>query len=1066
MEMEFYVYNGFDPVVKAFLRTALIFSDKNYIALFFTVTALGLLFGGIHAAMMALSGKNQGGLAWVWPIGLGVVLYFSLIIPKGTLHIHDPVRQRYQPVSGIPDGIIMLVGTLNLIERGVVDILKTAGDPVGFHEQAGGIGFDMLASLDSKGILLSDQYMHASLRKYIEDCVFFELQRPGTTLTVNQLQKNNSFLPLFAEAMNPAIFTVYYENSAPRGTTLSCSEAYPIIQAKISQPAIYEESEKTRCAESGFDPTIPTEYAQCKKMLVSLINWLGGASYSATRVYQQTVIAREMNNVIMSSSHDTAVSIMASRNIGSSMLSGGIVANEWIPIIRAVLTSIIIGLLPFLALFIPTPLSGRALSMFLGFFVWLSAWGITDAIVHQFAMDYGRLVFEEVRQYQLGLVAISAFGTSSLKTLAAFGIIRWSGLGLATVLTSMLVRFGGHAISAMSGKLMSAPQAAGASAGQLVTPEGAAGALNKFEGAIPQMSNAHRFDFTERTGAKTAEAAGQISGMSRLVHSFGNHGASDLIASGRVGQAVQSGGYGRVAENHGLQKTLGLEEGRSSIGLAQTGATLDLVNQRYGGDVNRYAQMKIANDAATANAFNSDAGQYASYLTSNFEKSKGQIEGEVAAFGQAKKDGFQGGFSDYNRFTSEIQSTRGYQDGKAWQGVADQYFGGMQSKMFGAISGFHNTQAAAHLNKLQTEGYDEKTAGSYLGSIQALKEIGSIQGLNVVGDRGIKNPERSRVMDAATDYNQLVNKATMTGLMSDKNDQKGLLKYMERSHSGGSIVADKAMASKIQGDLKKSGFKNTSVQAGDKIDFTLNPETNRISSASITRGQRTEAYDLSSSQTGRQNTDIQRSEVKRSVGYEGVYGATLQGDSSPYLGVASKSIDLNTTQGKHSFNEQVFALSNALVHDQRALYGQLGSSTGSLTASGGVNGGIGLPFGTAGIKGGINIEKASREQDTTYLDLSSMIQVVEEGRAIADKSPSLSNNDRAGVIMNHVQKTVVGNYEKWSGADPNQFGSDAPVGILKDANKTVEGALKAQDNPIVFPPGLDEFRNDKERLRN
>jgi hypothetical protein len=390
----------------------------------------------------------------------------------------------------------------------------------------------------------------------------------------------------------------------------------------------------------------------------------------------------------------------------------------------------------------------------------------------------------------------------------------------------------------------------------------------------------------------------------------------------------------------------------------------------------------------------------------------------------------------------------------------------MQSKMFGAISSFHNTKAAAHLNKLKTEGYDSKTAASYLGSIQALKEIGSIQGLKMVGESGIKNPERSRTMDTATDYNQLVAKAKMTGLMANDNDQKGLMEYMERSHAGGSVVVDKEMASTIGNNLKKAGFKNANVRAGDKIAFTMNPENNLISAATITRGQRTEAYDFSSSQTGWQKTDTQRSDVKRSVGYEGVYGATLRGDHSPYMGVASKSIDLNTAQGKRSFNEQAFALANALVHDQRALYGQLGSSTGSLTASGGVNGEIGLPFGRGGIKGGINIDKSSREQDTTYLDLSSMIQVVEEGRAIADKSPSLSNDDRAGVIMNHVQKTVVGNYEKWSGAGPNQFGSDAPMGILKDANKTAEDALKAQDNPIMFPPGLDEFRNDQERLRN
>jgi hypothetical protein len=385
----------------------------------------------------------------------------------------------------------------------------------------------------------------------------------------------------------------------------------------------------------------------------------------------------------------------------------------------------------------------------------------------------------------------------------------------------------------------------------------------------------------------------------------------------------------------------------------------------------------------------------------------------------------------------------------------------MQSKMFGAISSFQNTKAAAHLNKLQTEGYDEKTAGSYLGSIQALKEIGSIQGLNVVGDRGIKNPERSRVMDAATDYNQLVNKATMTGLMSDKNDQKGLLKYMERSHSGGSIVADKAMASKIQGDLKKSGFKNASVKAGDKIDFTLNPETNRISAASITRGQKIEAYDFASSQIGSKNSDIQKNEILRGTDYGNAYQATLQGDSSIYRGVADKSIAL----GSPEFNAAAFSIANSLVHDQRNLYSQDGSSTGSLNASGGVGGGIRIPK-LGGISAGINMQRSSAQNDSTHLDLSSMIQVIEEGRTIADKSPNLSNDDRAKVIMGHVRETVGGNYEKWSNARPDQFGADAPLGIVKDIGKAGNDSTAAPAPPVQFPPGLDEFNKDPERLKS
>lgn len=577
IEMEYYTYNGFDAVVSAFSKIALIFSDDNYEGLLFTITVLGILLGAVVVYFLALSGARISLLSWAWPVGIGITLYLALIIPKGTLHIYDPVKNQYQPVGGIPDGLVAVIGAFNKIERGLVDIVATAADPVGFQRQAGGVGFDMLHNLHAKGVLLLDQYLHQSLKKYVEDCVYFELARPGASLTVNQLAGNADFLPLFEQASNPAIYTVYYEDDPGnpdlrRGVTQTCTQAFLRIRSRITNPGQFEPTSRARCAEAGFDPAIPAEYNQCRSTLSDLVSWFEGAAFDTTQIFRQTVIAHTISDVVLSSSPDTAVRILAGRDAGNSMLSAGVMANEWIPIIRAVTTAMAVGLLPLLVLFIPTPLFGKAATLIAGFFIWLTAWGITDAIAHQFAVDYAVHAFEQVRQYQLGLAAISSFGTASLKTLAAFGAIRWSGLMLATVITTMLVRFGGHALSMLAGDITAAPQRSGQTAGRLATPEGQAAAIRAAEESPPVMANAHKFDFSQRIDAKTnmmargvgeglgwmnADAAfegGVIQGQSARGGTLGTKQFANDNFNGDVVAASEQSQYLKQSSHYGASK--------------------------------------------------------------------------------------------------------------------------------------------------------------------------------------------------------------------------------------------------------------------------------------------------------------------------------------------------------------------------------------------------------------------------------------------------------------------------------------------------------------------------------
>jgi len=535
LEMEYYTYGSFDAVLSAFQKAALVFSDKNYMGLMFTVITLGIFFAATGSMISALKGMKTGGFSWAVPVGIGVTLFLAMVIPKGTIWIYDPVKNRSQAVGDVPEGLVLLAGTTNLIERGLVDVISTSADPIGYQQQAGGIGFDMLNNVHSKGINLGDQYIHDSLRSYTKDCVFFELLRTGTQLSANTINKNSDFIGLYQQAENPAVFTVYYkdEDDWRAGKTKTCTEAYALLVTDLKNTAKYTNVTKARCGEIGFDPTNPAEFQQCKDMFANLASWFEGAAWEQVNFFKQVLIAQTFSDAIIAASPDTSLAIMMSRNAGTSMMATGAMANSWIPTIRGILVSVAIMLTPFLVIFLPTPLYGKALGLICGLFIWPMSWGIIDAALHQFAMDFSYKAMEEVRQNELGLLAVSSFGTSSLKALAMFGTIRWAGLMLSTVITGMMIKFGGQALAMMAGSLTSPVQGAAAKAGMdTQTPEGRAHLIDAMPSAASAHMWANKYSHNQRTEAAAYDRMVKTGSALETIKQLGPN-ASDSVSKAR-----------------------------------------------------------------------------------------------------------------------------------------------------------------------------------------------------------------------------------------------------------------------------------------------------------------------------------------------------------------------------------------------------------------------------------------------------------------------------------------------------------------------------------------------------
>ena len=571
LDAEFYAYGGFDPVISGFQRLALIFSDGGYKGLFFSVVVMAFVLGGLAIAVRAATGARANPVTWMVPIMVGVVIYLAMVIPTGTVHVYDPTTNRYQAVSGIPDGIVAVTGVLNLVERGMTEIISTSGDPRSYINQAGGSGFLGLFQATTRVLTTDDTLIDTSINKYMEDCVAFEINRPGATLSVDELRRTTTnFSASLAKANSPSIYTVYYDLANPQGQTMTCRQAWSNINAYLASPAHLEENLKGICSQIGYATSDAASYQKCREDLQATLQDFGISGTTSDDFIRQAYLAQRLHDVFRSGDTASIASYKYLTSASGSMKA----ANDWLPVMKGVLTAIALGLVPFLALFIPTPLFGKALSVMLGFFIWLTSWGVTDALLHQFLMDYGTKVLEGIRLHGGGTgFAMDAFYFAPgelVKVLGMFGTVRMSGLMLATVMTGILVKFGGHALASLAGGLIGQIQTAGQqAAGMTEDPSGRAAALKSNAWAMPTetIANTPRYGFGGMRDEGLVNQVRGVEGAAAVRQNIGNlQQAGQMPAD--VGSMAALGHYMRRSQMGGAVQT---DQGTLSFGGTEYG---------------------------------------------------------------------------------------------------------------------------------------------------------------------------------------------------------------------------------------------------------------------------------------------------------------------------------------------------------------------------------------------------------------------------------------------------------------------------------------------------------------
>lgn len=470
-QCDYVTRGGYDAAVEAWKRVSLLFSSGSQLYILFTIAFIvGLFFLFVSLLLKAGLGLRISFHSWFAFLIGGAILYLSLIIPKGKLVIYDEALNRGPyTVDNIPRVLVLVAGALNEIERSLVGLIGQSSDVVeDYRYNPAGIAFNALGSINAKQV---PPHVYQTFFNYNKDCIITTASLENGVTFSDILSGKQSITSIINNSANPALFTVVVKED---GTTeaMQCDRARNILNGYLGYSNLQKALE-AGCSRAGYSPSEVVSFNQCRNMVSKALGYLnqnGTLTLPDVTILQQMLFTEILKDYITLTGQANIGSYIATAKTTGSFIGLGVHANAWIPELKEALQALVVAISPFVLLFVVTPFAGRVLSLVVGFFLWLLVWGVIDAVVHSFGMTMakstGKYLATGAMGEGFGVYAAAILPNVTAKIYAIFGALRWSGLALASVMTTMLVRFGGAALTMVASQIASSPQASGAAIGE------------------------------------------------------------------------------------------------------------------------------------------------------------------------------------------------------------------------------------------------------------------------------------------------------------------------------------------------------------------------------------------------------------------------------------------------------------------------------------------------------------------------------------------------------------------------------------------------------------------------
>ncbi|MCR6574436.1 conjugal transfer protein TraG N-terminal domain-containing protein [Campylobacter insulaenigrae] len=300
--------------------------------------------------------------------------------------IHDNITGKDYIVSQVPLGIGMTFSFMSRIEDSITKAMeKFYSTPQSTNFSNAGFGFTLRSTMDLPNLELSQfsPRTQKNLDLFFRNCVIYGMELNKGRMDTNFRQSDNLHEDLF-EIGQGSQLTLYF-GEKDRGNIKSCTQAGAMIKQDLGSLAPKIETIHARILGSKDENSYRTSMQGVWEI------FSGQATQARSQLMQAMLINASRDSLINTAkmvgldpnavATNTAV---AEQNFMSSMMTQGMMAQTYLPLAKAYLTVLIIGLSWIMALLSIMFGDLRHVKMFFILCIWIVLWTPILSIINYF----------------------------------------------------------------------------------------------------------------------------------------------------------------------------------------------------------------------------------------------------------------------------------------------------------------------------------------------------------------------------------------------------------------------------------------------------------------------------------------------------------------------------------------------------------------------------------------------------------------------------------------------------------------------------------------------------------
>ncbi len=495
MNYEYYTFPGNgETLVQVYNAIAMICGNADFEGLM----RLGALLGFVISLVVWLYKLDlRASFLYIFVVA---GLWLGLMVPKSTVFIiessgHNASSTAYK-VDNVPFGLAVAGHTVSKVGSWMtkkMEQVMSLPDDMQYSETGVLFGNKFLRQMNSS--TLSNSALKEDWTRFMSNCAFYDMN-VYKFYEIGDLLDSPNLITTLGNT-NQVLFTAV-TNGSNEKETMRCSVAYNNLytrtQADVNNQVIPQNAKEMLgylgWQESNVGPTINDVYMSMGDSVVQYMT-KSVSTQALDSITQGAMInmirnAEIKNAIAMDNRQQLSVALasaQAEQQYVNAQLTGFSQASSFLPILRATLEAILIGLFP-LMMFISFLAGGMALQS-LGNYVmnlfWLQLWGPVAAILNLILTSYSaNNIYSNLHGYaQTTLSSSNPILKAAVDGQAVAGYCLW----LVPIISYGIVMLGKNAASGLLGAMAPAQSASNAA--------GSATGAGNFNAANASYNNAH-----------------------------------------------------------------------------------------------------------------------------------------------------------------------------------------------------------------------------------------------------------------------------------------------------------------------------------------------------------------------------------------------------------------------------------------------------------------------------------------------------------------------------------------------------------------------------------------------